>query len=73
MTGHDRSTALYRWLQARLLPDQLLVRRFIATHLPSADEDESFTRAQLGQFEEIIKNDIALWAKVVEDAGITAD
>ena len=29
--------------------------------------------APLGEFAEIIKSDIALWAKVVKDAGIPAD
>jgi tripartite-type tricarboxylate transporter receptor subunit TctC len=29
--------------------------------------------APLNQFADIIKNDVALWAKVVKDAGITAD
>jgi hypothetical protein len=29
--------------------------------------------APLGQFADIIKSDIALWAKVVKDAGIPAD
>jgi tripartite-type tricarboxylate transporter receptor subunit TctC len=29
--------------------------------------------APLSQFADIIKSDVALWAKVVKDAGITAD
>jgi tripartite-type tricarboxylate transporter receptor subunit TctC len=29
--------------------------------------------APLAQFTDIIRNDVALWAKVVKDAGITAD
>ncbi len=29
--------------------------------------------APLGQFADLIKSDVALWAKVIRDAGITAD
>src|SRR5665213_1406231 len=56
------------------------ISKALETALATADVKEKLDiagcepkSAPRGQFADIIKSDIALWAKVVKDAGITAD
>ena len=77
--GPALKNVLFAWELGRGLGHLMNMRRIAARLKPhgirfiAVSRDPAATDLLGGEFAEIIKSEVAVWARVVKDAGITAD